>query len=982
MDSREVSNGCERKPSQVVNQSRVDIGGDDLRAFHTLVMVDPNAPSPSDPNLREYLHWEGRLRWSGHVRKRPLQAPVRIVKALIVNGKRRRGRTKIRLEDRFKLDMKELFLSEDMTSDSNAWRDRTSICECKWNLLFPFHLPEVLAPLTVPCLGFVVVLAFRLFRRLLDISGTACSLLLCLRYLSPAHSPEVPPRSSLSTLRFILRVGVESIYISLPSYLASAGLEKMDQDAAHMVAASKVIENGYSFPETQTVEGVKTVMPIISVEDKAQRRLEVKARSTLMMSLPNEHQLKFNSIKDAKSLLEAIEKKLGVWNKSDLDSMSMDDLYNNLNMAMLTMRARRFLKNTRRKLNLNGNETVAFDKTKVECYNFHKRGHFARECKAPRAQNNMYMESTRRNVPVESTNSSALLSYDGLGGYDWSDQVEEGPNYALMTYSTSSSDFEITIRELRKKLEIVQKEKDGIQLTVEKLDNASKSLNKLIDSQIVDNCKKEEFTSELAVETFNAKTSEKVPKVVKKDNGALIIEDWKSDDEDKSVPQPKIEKKIIKPSIAKIVKKLMKDMLPLGVTPNEGKSLAKKGKQHRASCKTKIENSVSVPLHLLHMDLFGPTFVKNLMKKMYCLVVTDDYRRFTWVFFLASKDETNTILKTFITGIENLVDHKVKVIRYNNGTEFKNREMNQFCELKGSGPNWLFDINALTKSMNYKPVVAENQSNGNAGTKACDDSDAGFKPSNDVGKKVNEVPRQENECKDQEEKDSVNSTNRVNDVRLTVNVTSNEVNDHPLKQVIEDLHSTTQTRNMSKNLEEHGFVSTVHQRTNHKDLQNCLFACFLSQEEPKKVIHSLKDPSWIEAIRKDLLQFKLQEVWTLMDLPYGKRAIGTKRVFRNKKDEIGIVIRNKARLVAQGHTQEKEIDYDEVFALVSRIEAIRLFLAYASFKDFLVYQMNVKSAFLFGKIKEEVYVFQPSRFEDPDFPNKVYKVEKALYGYH
>ncbi|GJT60702.1 putative ribonuclease H-like domain-containing protein [Tanacetum coccineum] len=135
-------------------------------------------------------------------------------------------------------------------------------------------------------------------------------------------------------------------------------------------------------------------------------------------------------------------------------------------------------------------------------------------------------------------------------------------------------------------------------------------------------------------------------------------------------------------------------------------------------------------------------------------------------------------------------------------------------------------------------------------------------------------------------------------------------------------------------------------------------------------------------MQEELLQFKLQEVWTLVDLPYGKRAIGTKWVFRNKKDERGIVIRNKARLVAQGYTQEEGIDYDEVFAPVARIEAIRLFLAYASFKDFVVYQMDVKSAFLYGKIEEEVYVCQPPGFEDPDFPDRVYKVEKALYGLH
>ncbi|GKF25040.1 putative ribonuclease H-like domain-containing protein, partial [Tanacetum coccineum] len=114
------------------------------------------------------------------------------------------------------------------------------------------------------------------------------------------------------------------------------------------------------------------------------------------------------------------------------------------------------------------------------------------------------------------------------------------------------------------------------------------------------------------------------------------------------------------------------------------------------------------------------------------------------------------------------------------------------------------------------------------------------------------------------------------------------------------------------------------------------------------------------------------KVWVLVDLPKGHRAIGTKWVYRNKKDKRGIVIRNKARLVAQGHTQEEGIDYDEVFSLVARIEAIRIFLAYASYMGFTVYQMDVKSAFLYGQIEEEVYVCQPPGFEDPDHPDKVY----------
>ncbi|GKB93635.1 putative ribonuclease H-like domain-containing protein [Tanacetum coccineum] len=155
-------------------------------------------------------------------------------------------------------------------------------------------------------------------------------------------------------------------------------------------------------------------------------------------------------------------------------------------------------------------------------------------------------------------------------------------------------------------------------------------------------------------------------------------------------------------------------------------------------------------------------------------------------------------------------------------------------------------------------------------------------------------------------------------------------------------------------------------------------ASLYNQDRPKDMFtmgasHTL-EATHVEAMQEELLQFKLQQVWILVDLPIGKRAIGTKWVFRNKKDERGIVIRNKARLVAQGHRQEEGIDYEEVFAPVARIEAIRLFLAYASFMGFLVYQMDVKSAFLYGTIEEEVYVTQPPGFKDPNHPDKVYKV--------
>nr|GFA16495.1 putative ribonuclease H-like domain-containing protein [Tanacetum cinerariifolium] len=182
--------------------------------------------------------------------------------------------------------------------------------------------------------------------------------------------------------------------------------------------------------------------------------------------------------------------------------------------------------------------------------------------------------------------------------------------------------------------------------------------------------------------------------------------------------------------------------------------------------------------------------------------------------------------------------------------------------------------------------------------------------------------------------------------------------DHPKIQIIGPMNTPIQTRHKSKEVEEQSFIATIYQKTDPALLQFCLFSCFLSQIEPKKVSNTLQDPRWVEAMQEELLQFKLQKVWTLVDCPKG------------------------ARLVAQGHTQEEGINYDEVSAPVAKIKAIRLFLAHASFMGFTVYQMDVKSAFLYGTIDEEVYVMQPPGFQDPAFLAKVYKVEKAMYGLH
>ncbi|KAJ9564484.1 hypothetical protein OSB04_000450 [Centaurea solstitialis] len=184
--------------------------------------------------------------------------------------------------------------------------------------------------------------------------------------------------------------------------------------------------------------------------------------------------------------------------------------------------------------------------------------------------------------------------------------------------------------------------------------------------------------------------------------------------------------------------------------------------------------------------------------------------------------------------------------------------------------------------------------------------------------------------------------------------------DHPLHQIIGDPNAPVQTRSATAN--------------------ECLFAAFLSNVEPLKVVDTLADPDWFIAMQEEINQFVRLKVWRLVPRPEGKSITDTKWILKNKKDEDNVVVRNKARLVAKGYRQQEGIDYNETFAPVARIEAIRMFLAYAAHKDFTVYQMDVKTAFLNGVLKEEVYVSQPKGFVDPDHPDHVYILDKALYG--
>nr|GEX18806.1 hypothetical protein [Tanacetum cinerariifolium] len=406
------------------------------------------------------------------------------------------------------------------------------------------------------------------------------------------------------------------------------------------------------------------------------------------------------------------------------------------------------------------------------------------------------------------------------------------------------------------------------------------------------------------VETSEAKASADKHKDVRKNFGSPLIEDWISDSEDEAELKPKTEKKTIKPSFAKI------------------------------------------------------EFIKSKEQVKYPKKTTIKQGKFD-----AKADEGFFVGYSLNSKAFRVFNSRTRIVEENLHIRFSENTPN----VVGSAPDWIFDIDALTRKMNYEPIVAGTQSTGFASTKSSQVDE--LQPLSDSGKKVDEDQSKGSKCRDQEKDDNFNNTNNVNAASIngvyiisenisnklpfdpdmpaledisTFNSSSDHEDDdeeadknnmdttiqvspapttrihkyHPLDQVIGDLHSTTQTRNMSKNLEEH---------------------------------RTQKGNPCIERFKLDRgYAGRASTIQLTRSLDFGgftkrKRAIGTKWDFQNEKDK----------------------------------RAIRLFLAYASLKDFVVYQTDVKSAFLYEKIEKEVYVCQPQGFEDPDFPDKVYKVEKA-----
>nr|GEV89818.1 hypothetical protein [Tanacetum cinerariifolium] len=380
-----------------------------------------------------------------------------------------------------------------------------------------------------------------------------------------------------------------------------------------------------------------------------------------------------------------------------------------------------------------------------------------------------------------------------------------------------------------------------------------------------------------------------------------------------------------------------------------------KGKQHKASCKTKLVNSVTKPLHTLHMDLFGPTSVSSLNHKWYCLVVTDDFTRFTWTFFLKTKDETSGILRNFIIEIENLKDLKVKIIRCDNRGEFRNKEMNDFCSRKGIKREF---SNARTPQQNR---VAERRNRTLIEADRTMLADAKL-PVTFWAEAVNTACYVQNRVLDKPFGCHVMILNTLDHLGKFEAKGDEDFLENKLTEKgvgpnwLFDIDTLTNSMNyvpvVSAGTTSTNFLGTKEAASQDvkKDVSSLRYIALLNwfhEEHLETSTSNAQDACKADApessgnfnptatsTNPSTDQMETLTVETPI-LTIRVRPIGTKWVLKNKKDERGIVIRNKSRLVAQGHTQEEGFDYKEFFALV-----------------------------------------------DPEFPARVYKVEKAMYGLH
>nr|GEZ05882.1 hypothetical protein [Tanacetum cinerariifolium] len=442
------------------------------------------------------------------------------------------------------------------------------------------------------------------------------------------------------------------------------------------------------------------------------------------------------------------------------------------------------------------------------------------------------------------------------------------------------------------------------------------------------------------------------------------------------------------------------------------------GKAKRKSFHTKTTPSSKRWLQLLHVDLCGPMWVASINGKRYVLVIVDDYSRYTWTHFLRSKDETPKVLMDFLRLVQRGLHAQVRIVRTGKGTEFLNKTLHAYFASEGI----LHQISVARTPKQNGVVERRNRTLVEAARTILS---AAKKPSVKFfyifGSLCYIVKDGENLDKMKKKGDACifvgcstqSRAYRVFNKRTRVIVETIHVTFDELPHMASDHVSSDPAPECQRWALEHDSLSpspqcqdnvTQADRTvttsNELDLlfslmfdellngssklesdgEMCMFALTVSQTELKNIKEAMADSAWIESMQEELHQFDRLDVWELVDRPLCKNVINMKWLWKNKRDEENNVIRNKSRLVAKGYAQKEGINFKESFAPVARLEAARLFIVYVTHKSFIVYQMDVKIAFLYGPLKEEVYVNQPNGFVDPYHPDKVYRIKKALYG--
>nr|GEX48260.1 hypothetical protein [Tanacetum cinerariifolium] len=388
-------------------------------------------------------------------------------------------------------------------------------------------------------------------------------------------------------------------------------------------------------------------------------------------------------------------------------------------------------------------------------------------------------------------------------------------------------------------------------------------------------------------------------------------------------------------------------------------SACEQGKIHRKHHKSKTAFALNKPLYLLHMDLCGLMHVECINGNRYVLVVVDDYSRYTWVYFLHSKDEASEVIISFIKKTQVNLQLQVQRVQTDNDTEFKNKTLAKFFDedvgkLKAKGDIRVF-IGYSKESAAFRIYNKRTRKSSNPSVSQV--SETSKKDLEDLFQKIYD---------EYFDSSKIMKSSTTNAETSNVKIPSNEEVFHEKEVAVPSSNTQSISNNMIPNVDE---ASTSHNVFN-KRLENAYF----------DATEALRDADWVSAMPDELDQFVRLKVWRLVPQPEGKSIIKTKWIFKNKKDESSLVIQNKARLVAVVYSQQEGIDYDETFTPVARIEAIRLLLAYVAHKDFTVFQMDVKTSFLNGILKEEVYVGQPLVFVSKQYPDQVYALDKALYG--